>query len=517
MRLAAWLGRVVLVWLAVLGVVADARDFQLADEARHANWRAVQKLVEQGVDVNVPEGDGTTALHWAAYWDNAESADALIRAGARVSAANDLGVTPLWAACENGSAAMVRRLLTAGASPNAALLSGETLVMAAARTGQAEAVKELLVAGADVNAKERVRGQTALMWAVAQQHADVVGVLLAHGADVHARSSVYTEVVRTSGFGGGSAYNIEIQQGGYTPLLFAARAGHLASATLLVAAGADVNDTAPYGTSATVVAAHSGHGEVAAFLLDKGADPNRDGAGYTALHAALLQKDEPLVKALLVHGANPNAPVLKPTPTRKDSIDFAFDPTQVGATPFWLAARYSSPGSMRLLMQHGANPLFVHRPTYWAGNGRQVDEGDTTALLAAAGIGGEAPALSVDHADRIAERARLEAQRREPDPVAVEALTLEAVTVAAEAGIDVNAANADGNTALHAVAARGYDTVVKVLVEKGAGLDIKNKAGQTPLAAAIAKSIAGQARLRAAPLPPTSATVDLLRKLGAKE
>ncbi len=512
----------VVVGLAAAGIAAGGRDLRLPGAAKNADWGAVRVLVEQGADVNVPQGDGTTALHWAAYWDDGESAGVLIRAGARVNPANDLGVTPLWTACENGSAAMARRLLQAGASPNVALPSGETLLMTAARTGNADVVKQLLAKGADVNAKERARGQSAVMWAVAQRHAEVVEVLLANGADVHTRSKVWTEVVKTSLAPITPAYTTDIQQGGYTPLLFAARVGDIASAKLLVAAGADVNDTAPSGTSATVVAAHSGHGELAAFLLDKGADPNRDLAGYTALHAALLRKDEKLVNALLVHGANPNAPLLKSTPTRRDSVDFYFHPSFVGATPFWLAARFSTPTIMRLLADHGADPLFVHRPTYWAGgpygNSRLLrHEGETTALMATVGIGGDAPIVAVDRLSRIAERAPLAAQRREPDPIEIEAVTLESVKLAIEFGVDVNVANADGNTALHAAAARGYDTVVRLLVDKSARTDIRNKRGLTPLGAAMARSMTGQARGAQDVVAPNNTTVELLRTLGAKD
>ena len=475
MRMTTWRRYVlVLLGVAVMGGAADGAEVPLADAAKHADWGAVRALLEQGADVTAPQGDGTTALHWAAYWDDGDSADLLIRAGARVNAVNDLGVTPLWAASENGSAAMVRRLLEAGANPNAALPSGETPLMTAARTGKADVVKQLLAKGADEDATERGRGQTALMWAVAQHHAGVVDVLVANGADLRARTHVWTQVVKTSEDASNPPYIIDIQQGGYTPLLFAARVGDLASAKLLVAAGADVNETAPYGTSATVVAAHSGHGDVAAFLLEKGADPNAAGAGYTALHAAILRKDEKLVNALLVHGADPNAPVLRSTPVRRDAGDFYLPPAFVGATPFWLAARFNVPKIMRLLVEHRADPLFVHRPAYWEGSlstvsskdkdRRWIAEGDTTALMAAAGMGGPRLLVFVDRLDRIAEKER----RRAPDPDETEALMLETIKTAADGGVDVNVANADGNTALHAVAALGYDTVVKFLVEQGA-------------------------------------------------
>ena len=252
---------------AAISVAAGGSDVPLADAAKHADWGAVRALLEQGADVDIPQADGTTALHWAAYWDDGDSTDRLIRAGADVNVANELGVTPLWTACENGSAAMVRRLLQAGADPNVALPSGEALLMTAARTGSADVVEQLLDRGADVNAKEHAYGgQTALMWAVAQQHPDAVEVLLAHGADVHARSNGWTEVVKISSETVNPDYIVDLPQGGFTPLLFAARVGDLASAKLLVAAGADVNDQAPSGTNATIVAAHSGHGRVAEFL-----------------------------------------------------------------------------------------------------------------------------------------------------------------------------------------------------------------------------------------------------------
>jgi ankyrin repeat protein len=214
--------------------------------------------VKQHFDVNARQPDGATALHWAAHWDDLEAADLLIHAGANVNAANDLAVTPLALSCENGNTAMVDKLLQAGAYPNAAVETGETALMTASRGGSLGAVEALLTRGADVNAKEPSRGQTALMWAVAQQHPAIVRALIEHGADIHARSHVRHVYVNRGGRSNG-----EIEQGGFTPLLFAARQGDINSAELLLAAGANVNETAPDGTSALVVAAHSGHGRFA--------------------------------------------------------------------------------------------------------------------------------------------------------------------------------------------------------------------------------------------------------------
>src|SRR5262249_40508466 len=197
--------------------------------------------------------------------------------------------TPIWAASQNGSAAMVRRLLKAGANPNLALLSGETALMVAARAGSADAVSQLLAAGARAEARG-TRGQTALMWAAAQRGAGVVRVLPAGGTDVRARSGTYNEVMAVSAHGL-LEYNRSIPHGNDTALLFAARAGDLESAKLLVAAGGDVNDADAWGVTATVLAAHSGFGDVVAFLLEKGADPNLAAPGFTALHEAIMRRD----------------------------------------------------------------------------------------------------------------------------------------------------------------------------------------------------------------------------------
>ena len=473
--------------LAVVTIAAGSLEAPVADAAKDADWTTVRALIEQAADVNAARGDGSTALHWASYWDNGEIADLLIRAGADVNVVTDLGVTPLWVASENGSPDMVARLLRAEANPNPALRSGETPLMTAARTGNPDVVRLLLADGADVNAPtgEGPHGhQTALMWAVAQQHPAVVEVLLASGADVHARSSIYTATVKTTRdtANDGTAclpreecYTIDVQLGGSTALLFAARVGDLASAQLLLAAGADVNDLTPRGTSALVVAAHSGHGELAAFLLGEGADPNAAHSGYTALHAAILHKDADLVGALLAAGANPNARLLASTRTRRDSVDFYYHPSFVGATAFWLAARFRAPKIMRLLAAHGADPLFVHSPEYWDidrqnfGRQRWVAEGETTALMAAVGMGGRDPIIAVEHLRRVSEDARVASQ--EPDPAELAAITLEAVRVAVGLGIDINSTNANGETALRAAMAAEYDAVVELLVAHGARPD----------------------------------------------
>ncbi|HJT87391.1 MAG TPA: ankyrin repeat domain-containing protein, partial [Bryobacteraceae bacterium] len=234
---------------AVLLLHAGTGRPAIVDAARTDNSAAMMALLRQKADVNAPDADGSTALHWVSYWNDVDCADLLLKAGANPNAANDLGATPLWNASQNGSAAMVAALLKAGANPNAALFSGETPVMVAARSGYPEVVEELLAKGANPNA-HGTRGQTALMWAVSQKHPEVVKVLLAHGADLQARSDVYNEVMAVPPHGY-LPYNKAIPHGGETALMFAARVGDLESAKLLLAAGANANDTDAWGVSAT--------------------------------------------------------------------------------------------------------------------------------------------------------------------------------------------------------------------------------------------------------------------------
>jgi ankyrin repeat protein len=320
------------------------------------------------------------------------------------------------------------------------------------------------------------------MWAASERHPQVVRALLETGANVHARSQVRRRRISTALGGFDAEAAREIDKGGYTALLFAAQQGTLESVKLLLAAGADVNDTAPEGTSALVVAAHSGHGAVGAYLLEKGADPNAAAAGYTAVHAAILRGDAALLEALLARGADPNAPLVKATPARRNSADYALEFDLIGATPFWLAAQFAEPAIMRLLAAKGADPSYVTK------------DGITPVIAA------------------------IQARRRvEPgltsDPVRDERRVLEAVTATVDLGGDVNAANKDGNTPLHTAASRRLTTVIQFLVDRGAKVDVKNQKGQTPLAVASA----GAAGRSAPGTPGGNAAAELLQKLGAKE
>jgi uncharacterized protein len=421
----------------------------LLEAAKRGDKEALRSLLQKGADANATEGDGATALHWAAYRDDLEAVDLLIRAGAKVNAANDLGATPLWAAAQNGSEAIVRRLLAAGANPNAKLLLGETVLMVASRAGNAAVAEQLLAKGADVNVRA-ARNQTALMWAVAQKHPEVVKVLLAHHADVNAHTDAWTDVEAVAPHGN-LDYNKAVPHGNDTPLLFAARVGDLASAKLLVAAGANVNDMDAWGINVVELAAHSGFADLVEFVLDKGADPNSGKAGLMALHEAIMRRDERMVAALLAHGANANAPLQTWTPTRRSSRDYNFEPELIGATPFWLAARYTEPNVLRLLLKNGADPLFVHHSERildrypW-----QHRKESLTPLMAAMGMGGGGqPWTEIDRTQR-------------------ESLALETAKLLVDLGVDVNASNTDGRRALDAAKNLKFESVVAYLTEKGA-------------------------------------------------
>lgn len=505
-----WLTSVLIATMLAAAAVGAADDLRLVDAVKKGDIASVRALAKQKVDVNATQGDGATALHWAAYLDDGESAELLIRSGANVNKANDVGMTPLMLASTNGSPAMVARLLRAKANPNVALESGETALMAAARSGSAESVRQLLIAGADVNAKESWRDQTALMWAVAQQRTGVVQALIEGGAKIEARTKAWYELVNPTGSEDGTGVEW-VQQGGFTPLLFAAREGNVESARLLLEKGANVNDVAANGASALVIAAHSDNPELARFLLDRGADPNKADAGYAAIHLAILHADVELVKQLLAHGANPNLLLERATAGRRSSQELQLRPAVLGATPFWIAARFGLPQIMQVLAASGANPLFVKMTSVpeivqpSEVNGRPLPEpAGMTTLMAA---------LAPENIRR---------RLLTPTANAEEPVVLEAVKLATGLGVDVNAVDEEGDGAMHRAVRLRFNSVVEFLAERGARLDARNKLGQTPLMIASAGGAGGRGAApgggRGGPGgAATISTVDLLRKLGARE
>lgn len=463
-----------LVTAVLVAATAHGADLRLVGAARQRDLPAVLTLVKQGVDVNGAQADGASALHWAAHWNEGEMAEALIRAGARVEAANEYGATPLWLASVNGSADMIARLLKAGANPGTPIVSGETPLMSAARSGSVEAVELLLGAGAPVDALELARGQSALMWAAAERHPAVVRVLIDRGAGVNRGS-----------------------RAGFTPLMFAAREGDLESVRLLVERGADVNAAAADGSTPLLVATVRGHVPVAEFLLDRSANPNAAAAGYTPLHwaagtwetstsfdyrftdgewAALvgIPERQPrfrLMQVLLSKGADVNARTTKTPPRYGFTLFGQQQPALVGVTPFFLAAIVADVEVMRFLVAAGADPTIP-------------DADGTTPLMMAAG------------------RARVDNETRVP-----EAAALEATRLALDLRIDPNASNKAGETALHSAALAGLDSVVTLLVERGAAVNARTQAGKTPLATAEGTVVAMQLVVRAS-------TARLLKSLG---
>jgi len=440
--------------LLIVGLKATASPVPLIDAIKAADKPAIRALLQQRVNVNAPEPDGTTALHWAARTNDFQTAEMLLRAGANVKAANRFGVTPLHLACTSGNAALIGLLLKSGADPNTVLSEGETALMTAARSGSADAVNVLLAGGADVNTKEKWRGQNALMWAAAEGHSDVIRALLAKGADMHARSN-----------------------GGFTPLLFAVREGKIGAVKTLLEAGADLNESLPSrrrggtaenatepepGINAFMLAVGNVHYELAAFLLDKGADPNSAPQGFTALHQiSWLRRpgtgdNNPapqgsgnmdsleFVRKLVAHGANVNARA-----TKQANMGVTVRFHSIGATPFLLAARTADVQLMRLLLDLGADPLLPN-------------EDGTTPLLAAAGVGTNSP---------------IEEPGTEPE-------IMEAVKLVLARGGDINAVDKNGDTAMHGAAHKHAPAVIRFLAEKGAKIPIwnqPNNAKQTPL------------------------------------
>ncbi len=435
--------------LSVVGVSAGARDLPLIAAIKSQDAGTVRSLLRGVTDVNALTPDGATALHWASYVDAPALADLLIAAGADVNVANDYGVTPLSLACTNGAAAMVTTLLAAGADPNAARATGETPLMTCARTGNLDTVLALLSHEADQTAAESWQQQTALMWAAGEGHTKVARALVAHGANVRARS-----------------------RSGFTALLIAARHDERELTRLLLNAGAEVNDTAPDGTTALLVATVRGHAALAIMLLEQGADPNADGTGYTPLHWAAgswhteltgslrgiaTERDDEwrslnglragkteLVQALLSHGADPHARIVR-HPPQFGYASQRFRVSLVGATPFLLAAMDGNLGVMRALAAAGADPLMG-------------TEQHTTPLMVAAGLG-QVPAET-----RVSERDSLDATR-----------------FALELGADVNATNDVGRTALHGAAHIRSDAIVQLLVDHGAPVNVEDQRGITPL------------------------------------
>jgi ankyrin repeat protein len=493
-----------------------------------------------------------TALHWAAMQGDVEMTTMLLAAGANVRATTRLGgYTALHLAAQAGQTGTLRALLAAGASVDLLTTTGATPLMLAARSGSAEVATTLLELGANANAKEPVNGQTALMIAAGLDRAGVVAALLAHGADAKVTSSVVDLAALTApgdgdarpgaqrpaaaapaekrldvpGVTRGFRYNELIgSQGGLAALHFAARQGSVASARALIAAGADVNQPSPGDkTTPLLIAIINGHFDLALYLLEKGASPSaRSEAGATPLYAtvnvqwapiaaypqprAYLQQEHSyldVMKALLEKGADPNARVSRKVWYSSYNFDQS-SVDEIGATPFWRAAYASDVAAMRLLVSYGADPALA---TIKSAGRRFSEDGvaegkdgsglppatvggpNVTPLQAAAGVGYGFGFAGNSH--HVAPGGMMAAVRY----------------LVEELGADVNAIDADGNTAVHHAASRGDNEMILFLVSKGAVVTRVNRSGQTTI------DLANGPVQRIQPFPETIA---LLERLGAK-
>ena len=461
--------------LTTLGAHAVESDPALIEALRVGNAGAVIELLEGGADVNATQADGTSALHWGVRSANGGVIAALLAAGADPNAANRYGMTAMHLAAINGDANALRALLDAGADVNATLPEGESVLLTATRTGAPEALRVLLEHGADPDASENWHGESALIWASAENHAAAVSVLIEYGADPNVRSAAHAwENRRLS--------QMVLPLGEWTPIFYAARENAMAAARALLDAGADPNLTDPDGATALVIAIVNAHYEMAQLLLDAGADPNIvDEGGMGPLYAAVdmhrlavghgrpnplpsgLLDAADIVRQLLEHGADPNAPLSRPTLQRQHTFgDFTLGE---GATALLRAAKSGDIEIVSDLLAAGADI-------------QHTMPNGANALMYAAGLGwrnGSPLAPSYDQG---------------PASEAVETIR----TLIGH-GLDLDAQDEAGNTALHAaVTGRSSEIIIRYLIgEAGADSAIRNAQGHTALGAAQARRSGGEA------------------------
>jgi uncharacterized protein len=463
--------------LAVLAAIASAAIAGgealaargLVDAARVGDRSAALALLAEGASADEAAPDGTHALHWAVYNGDAELVERLIAAGAEVTAVNDYGATPMSEAAVRGDLDILSALLDAGADPDSPNADGQTALMVVARTSNVDAARLLVERGADVDAVEARKGQTALMWAAAQARPSMVRLLIEHGADIAARSAEYPWQRRVTA----EPRTKDITPGGFTPLLFAARQGCVDCARALVEAGADVDETNPDTVSPLLMALLNAQFDTAAYLIEAGADVNQwDWWGRTPLYAAVDyntlphggRPDRPslsetsaleIIERLIDAGANPNAQLKLFPPYRSLRADRGADSILgIGATPLLRAARAGDTEAIALLLDRGA---LVDLP--------QAD--GITPLMAAAKLDGR----SIDTRGKFTSETQLIAGAR----------------LLLDAGADVDAADHQGRTALHAAASQGMTEMARLLVAHGADLDAVDVDGATVVDAALGR------------------------------
>ena len=475
--------KILIALLLASGISVNAIEPNLIEAARKSDSESLRSLLEGGTDPNTRQADGATALHWSVHKRDIESVNLLLESNADVNATNRMGASPLFLAARNGDADLIEKLLSEGANPNLELEMGETVLMTAARSGTVEGVRFLIQAGADLNRSESSRDQTALMWAAAQGHLGVVRELIAAGANINDRSKVRSMLMFVDGSNGGAFdHGVMENLGGYSPLLFAAKNGHLELAEVLLQSGANIDGPSGNGATPLVVAVHSGHSDLAAMLLDHGADPNSISAGYNALHAAILRGDSAIIEALLQHGADPNQRILKATPTQRASEDWVLRTAHVTATPYWLAANFREPAIMKTLVGWGADSSLTNEKEYERLRDRRSRENPPSIDERRVVGGYSSPIQSAIKGE--SRRGRFYVQANQ-DPTGEEKLALESVIVAADHGVNIDAIDFNGSTALHDAALRNLSTIVMELAIRGASINVLNDSGQTPLDLAI--------------------------------
>ncbi len=550
-------------------VQAQVSRSPVADAAMNKDVARVRQLLRAGADANGSQGDGMSALHWAALQGDAAMTEMLIVSGANVRATTRIGgFTPLHLASQAGKAAVVAPLVKGGAPADARTATGATALMLAAGAGSAEIVRTLADAGADLNLTETANGQTALMFAASLGRTEAAAVLLAKGADLAARSRVVdlstvevpeevlqdqlrqqqnsqTPAVKNEGGAARPAapspsgrvagvsrpfkYNELIgNYGGLSALHFAARQGATDTVRLLVEGGADVNAlTAGDKTTPMLIAAVNGQFDLVTYLLEKGGDPGlASDAGMTPLYAVLnlhwapksfypqpraqLQQRASYLEVmaqLLAKGADPNARLQRTIWYTQYNFDL-LRVDDAGATPFWRAAYASDIEAMKMLVAAGADPSV---PTSKPASNDRFRQGGVTSGDENRDHSG-LPLVPTSGPDvppllAAAGAGYGEGFAGNAHRFAPTGMLAAVKYLIEEIGTSPNVRDADGNTALHHAASRGDNEMIKYLVSKGAAVTFVNRGGQTTV------DMANGPVQRVQPFPET---MKLLQELGAK-